>query len=139
MSSEKARLLYFKLWTLHIDSRALLQRGVPLTEGSAVDTSQNSNRRAKKIKPGMFFRFDAEGKEDEGEGEMVMVMGREESKDGNRGYICAAVQPAGHGAYELLVAKQKVIAGSQLVDEVVLEYGRETRYYHMQEKSEEVE
>jgi hypothetical protein len=70
---------------------------------------------------------------------MVMVMGREESKDGNRGYICAAVHTAGHGAYELLVADQKVIASRELIDEVVLEYSRETRYYYMQNKIEEGE
>jgi kinesin family protein 2/24 len=133
MSSEKARLLYFKLWTLHIDSRALLQRGVPLGESPAVDVAQNANKRSKKIKPGMFFRLDTEK---EGGADMVMVMGREDSKDGNRGYICAAVQPAGHGAYELLVANQKLVSNSQLVDEVVLEYSRETRYYHTQKNSD---
>jgi kinesin family protein 2/24 len=134
ISSEKARLLYFKLWTLHIDSRALLQRGVALGEEPAADATQKEIRRGKKIKPGMFFRLYAEGNED-----VVMVMGREESRDGKKGYICAAVHPAGHGAYELLVADQKVIASSQLVDEVVLEYSRETRYYHMQNKIEEGE
>lgn len=135
MSSEKARLLYFKLWTLHIDSRALLQRGVALGEESVADATQKESKRGKKIKPGMFFRLDGEGNDEDGK--MVMVMGREDSatKSGSEKlYNCAAVHPAGHGAYELLVADQRVVASSQLVDEVVVEYSRETRYYHLQGK-----
>jgi len=134
MSSEKARLLYFKLWTLHIDSRALMARGVSLPVPEQKKAGQNGKRKVR-AGPGMFFRLD--------DGGVVMVMGREEvgrkgdgDGDAEKRYVCAAVNEVGDGAYELFVKEQKVVAGGKLVDEIVLEYSREDRYYHMKAKSD---
>ncbi|KAF4625678.1 hypothetical protein G7Y89_g12487 [Cudoniella acicularis] len=90
---ERAKLLYFKLWTLHIDSRALLSRPQAIIETGPTDTTLNRPQKAKTIKPGSFFQLDTEDIEDGIE--IVMAMGpdiiSQKSKKGEFGYICAVV------------------------------------------------
>jgi kinesin family member 2/24 len=133
VKSEQAKLLYYKLWALHIDSRALMNGPAALSETKPAETAPKTVSRSKVIKPGMFFRLSE--KEIKNGVEMVMVMGVEttsKSKGNDEGrHICATVRPAAdtNGAYELFVAKQRLIEGKDLNDEMKLEYDIHTRYY----------
>lgn len=132
--AEQAKSLYFKLWSLHIDSRALLMKNT---------TNSSSDRAARKdahmtasqvhIKPGMFFHLSAECA-DGGE-RLVMIMGPEESAmgKGDKIYVCAEVclVEGTDVCYELFVVRQRVVKGVELRDEVVMEYDSATRYYCM--------
>lgn len=118
ISQEQAKVLYFKLWTLHIDSRALLQRGDVKTEG----TNVVERPRKWKVKPGGFFKTE--------EGEVVMVMGQE--KEGK--WNCVSVREGDEGKYELFVAEQTVLRSTELVEEFGLEYHTGTRYYVVKEE-----
>jgi kinesin family member 2/24 len=129
--AEQAKALYFKLWSLHIDSRALLMKN-PTNNSSDGAVRKNARTTASQvhIKPGMFFRLSA-GCADEGV-MVVMVMGPEESAIGkdDKIYVCAEVCHAeGIDVYELFVARQRVVKGVELRDEVVMEYNSATRYY----------
>jgi kinesin family protein 2/24 len=130
---EQAKLLYYKLWALHIDSRVLLNGPVPSTEINPLDAAPKTTRKSKTIKPGMFFQFDAKDVQDGID--TVMAMGLEDTskrteKDEKR-YICAVVRPAVdvNGAYELFVANQRTVEAKRLTHEVKLEYDIHTRYY----------
>lgn len=90
----------------------------------------------KRIAPGSFFRLGAP-EHDNVNAEIVMVMGLEDSKErSEREFICAAVclaerlADAMQGRYELLVARQRVLKGNELTDEVGMEYDCVTQYYH---------
>ena len=134
VTAEQAKALYFKLWSLHIDSRALLMKSV-MSSSSNGAVRKNSHTTASQVcvKPGTFFRLGAECAEDSLS--LVMVMGLEESgieKD-DKTYICAAVCPADgmDACYELFIDRQRAIKGVELRDKVMLEYDRATRYYCM--------
>jgi kinesin family protein 2/24 len=133
---EKAKLLYFKLWALHIDSRSL-----PPSSG-APDASAPTKTAAKKIpksralNPGEFFQLGPSTKEDGIK--IVMILAPEPTWKNiteEPGYICAAVRPCKEvdGAYELFVADQRIVKTSALGNEVVLKYESETRCYHISE------
>jgi kinesin family member 2/24 len=123
-SQEIAKVLYFKLWALHVDSRALLQRP---DAGSTQNTSTVPVRPKEwQLKPGMIFSVrDTE--------ELVMLMGP--GKDGM--FVCADVKDAGHGKYELFVAEQMVLQSLKLGEELKLGYDRDTRYYLNPKEGEE--
>jgi kinesin family member 2/24 len=124
----QAKALYFKLWALHIDSRALLLKDV--TNGSSeaaisLPERNDAHSTASKvhIRPGMFFRLSTECAED-GSG-MVMVMGPESSMERHEGrHICADVclSDGTGGSYELFIARQRVVKEVELQDAVVMEY-----------------
>jgi kinesin family protein 2/24 len=130
---EQAKLLYYKLWALHIDSRALMNGSTASTGTKPAEIAPKKIRNAKTIKPGMFFRV---SEKDMKEGvEIVMAMGLDTtSKGGNNDEVrwnCSIVRPApgASGAYELFVAQQRVLEGKILSDEMKLEYDIHTRYY----------
>lgn len=137
-TTEQVRLLYFKLWTLHIDSRALIQRLGATGETPQVNSTESTKQKPKKIKPGMFFCLKGEEKEHGVEVVMVMGLDEEEKQRGEKTrYVCAIVSPAEiDGTYELFVADQITVQLTELVDEVVLEYDRKTMYYYMKGKLE---
>jgi kinesin family protein 2/24 len=130
---EQAKLIYYKLWALHIDSRALLDGPVASSETKPTESAPKKIRKSKIIKPGMFFRL--EEQDIKGGVEIVMAMGMGTTAKGGVNdevrYICAVVRSAVEltGAYELFVANQRVIEGKWLRDEVKLEYDTYNRYY----------
>jgi kinesin family protein 2/24 len=130
---EQAKLMYYKLWALHIDSRALLDGPVTSSEPKLTESAPKKIRKSKIIKPGTFFRLDEQNIKDDVE--IVMAMGTEaNSKCGENDevkYICAVVRSAVEvtGAYELFVANQRVIGGKRLNYEMKLEYDIHNRYY----------
>jgi kinesin family protein 2/24 len=103
------------------------------SETKAAESAPKKVRKPKVIKSGMFFKL-SEKEAKDGVG-IVMVMGAETMLKGNENdevkYICAVVRPAAdtNGAYELFVAKQRVIEGKHLSEEMQLEYDIHTRYY----------
>jgi kinesin family protein 2/24 len=126
---ERARLLYFKLWSLHIDSRALLNRtGGSVEKSEAVLKQKTNGNRKRVIKPGMFFRVKAADTEENLE--VVMVMGLVANNDKGK-WTCAAVYltDASSGSHELFVAKQVVLTSAMLTEELPLVYDSTTRYY----------
>ncbi len=130
---EQAKLLYYKLWALHIDSRAMMNRSGASTELKTAETAEKKITKSKPIKPGMFFRL---SKKDVKDGvEVVMTMGLDTNSNGEHNdevrWICSIVRHAadGGGAYELFVAKQIAIERKRLSDEIKLEYDIHTRYY----------
>jgi kinesin family protein 2/24 len=130
---EQAKLLYYKLWALHIDSRALMNGPAAPNETKATDAALKKTRKTKAIKPGMFFRLNEQDIKDGVE--ILMAMGvdtapKDRESDEVR-WICSVVRPAPvtNGAYELFVAKQRAIDSRRLNDEVKLEYDIHTRYY----------
>jgi kinesin family member 2/24 len=135
---EQAKALYFKLWSLHIDSRTLLTKSAAngTSEAAIVGTAKttNSTTSQAQIKHGMFFKLSEEDAEDGVE--MVMMMGPESEtvpEDGERAYVCAAVCLAdgAKASYELFVASQRVFKEAGLRDEIVMEYDSGTRCYHI--------
>ena len=130
---EQAKLLYYKLWALHIDSRALKNGTAASNETKAAEAVPKKIRKSKIIKPGMFFRLNEQDIKDGVE--IVMAMGVDSTpKEGEQDqvrWICSVVRPAPatNGAYELFVAKQRAIDGRNLNEEVKLEYDIHTRYY----------
>ena len=85
---EQAKLLYFKLWSLHIDSRALLNR-----HGGSVEKLEASKLKSKAkpktngvpkmvIKPGMFFRVKTGDTKENFD--IVMAMGSEKGEEWGR-------------------------------------------------------
>jgi kinesin family protein 2/24 len=128
---EKAKLLYFKLWALHIDSRSLPI--TPAEEAAPAKTAVKKVAKQKVVNPGMFFRLDEYFREDEVK--IVMVMAPEPKKSANEepGYICAAVRPASKEseAFELIVADQRIIKVPKLGEEVFLKYDTKSRYYYL--------
>lgn len=136
VTKEQAKLLYFKLWTLHIDSRALIQLGAT-NETAPVKNTKPNKPKLKRVKPGMFFRLSEEEKENGVEMVMVMGLDEEEKHGGEKtSYVCAIVSPAVvDGAYELFVADQVTVQKSDLVEEVVVEYDRKSLYYYAKEKT----
>jgi kinesin family protein 2/24 len=133
VKSEQAKLIYYKLWALHIDSRALLNSPVASNETKSTESAPKKIRKSKIIKPGMFFRLDDQYIKDGVE--IVMAMGTETTARGGENdevrYICAVVRSAAEltGAYELFVATQRVIEGKWLHEELKLEYNIRNRYY----------
>jgi kinesin family protein 2/24 len=130
---EQAKLLYYKLWALHIDSRALMNSASASIETKSAETAPKKPQKVKVVKAGMFFRLDE--KEIKDGVEIVMALGVDTTSI-SKGrhevrWICAAVRPATDtpGAYELFVANKRVIEGKRLIDEVKLEYDIHTRYY----------
>lgn len=128
---EQAQKLYIKLWSLHIDSRTRLRNEVLYGSSKAEPAKVIAKTKIQKdavsrvdIKPGSFFRL-------EGEGNMVMVMGR----DSKTAYVCAelCLSDATNNCYELFVARQKVVQDEALGDEVSVEYDTRSRYYHLKE------
>jgi kinesin family protein 2/24 len=133
---EKAKLLYFKLWALHIDSRSLPPSSDTPDEKAPTKTTPKKVQKSRVINPGAFFRLDEHSREDDVK--IVMVMAPEPPKKNGKeeaGYICGAVRPSGgvEGAYELFVADQKIIKTPALGDEVTLKYDSETRCYYVRE------
>lgn len=136
---KQAKLLYFKLWSSHIDSRALLNRPggsvekleAPKSKSKAKPKSNGAPKQI--IKPGMFFRVKTGDTKENFD--IVMAMG-EENDEQLRKWTCAAVFLADEksGAHELFVAKQAVVKTSALVDDMVLEYDSGTRYYYVKDK-----
>lgn len=129
---EKAKLLYFKLWALHIDSRSLPASSVPPREGTPTNTVSKFQD-SEVINPGTFFLLNEHYREDEVK--IVMVMATEPAKKNVKeelGYICAAVRSSDdvNEAYELFVADQRVIKASALGEEVVVKYDSKARYYY---------
>ena len=137
MKPEQAKFLYYKLWALHIDSRALLNGPVSSGEIISTDAAPKTAKKSKMIKPGKFFRLNTDDVKDGIE--IVMAMGVEhtsKSKEKDEvGYICAAVRHSGEisEAYELFVANQQVIEARRLNHEVVLEYDSHSRYYFLKD------
>lgn len=134
---EKAKLLYMKLWSLHIDSRALLsQPGTSVEKLEALKAKSKVIVKTKKpIKPGMFFRVKTGDTKENFD--IVMAMGVEKSEDSSGRWTCAAVCPAhdmSDGAHELFIAKQVLVKALALTDEMVLEYDSGTRYYYVKHK-----
>lgn len=135
---EQARLLYFKLWSLHIDSRSLLNRPggsvEQITSSKQGDRSKSiSNGTQKKvIKPGTFFKTKTGDTKENFD--VVMAMGLEKGGKVER-WICAAVclVDGVNGAHEMFVAKQVSVKASALEDEIILEYDSATRYYYVKE------
>jgi len=135
---EKAKLLYFRLWALHIDSQALPPLTVASDEPASANTAPKKPQKSKIVNPGMFFRLDEPLREDEVE--MVMVMAPEHmttkrgGKDDMR-YICAVICLAVgvQGAYELYVANRRVVKTAGLGEEIVMNYDSQTRYYYIEE------
>lgn len=132
VEEKQAKALYFKLWSLHIDSRALLNRpGGSVAKLEAVSKPQNRPGAKLKgaktiIKPGAFFRL--RERDTEERLEFVMAMGEAE---GGR-WTCAVVVKAnedGASQYELLIAKQVVLSKALLTVQINLVYDRQTRYY----------
>jgi kinesin family member 2/24 len=130
---EQAKLLYYKLWALHIDSRALMNDSSAPSDTKPAEPVPKKIRRLKIIKPGMFFQLNEKDFKDGVE--ILMALGVDttskiKESDEVR-WICAAVRPAPEtpGAYELFVANQRVIEGKRLRDEMKLEYNIHTRYY----------
>jgi len=125
--------MYYKLWALHIDSRALLNGPITSSETKPTESAPKKIRKSKNIKPGMFFRLDEQDIKDGVE--IVMAMGAETTAKGGENdevrYICAVVRSAAGvtGAYELFVANQRVIEGKRLNYEMKLEYDIHNRYY----------
>jgi kinesin family protein 2/24 len=132
---EQAKLLYYKLWALHIDSRALMNSSAPSTEAKSAEAAPKKIRKAKIIKPGMFFRLSEKDAKDGVD--IVMAMGLDTTSNGGKNdevrWICSIVRAAADasGAYELFVAHQRVIEGKRLSDEIKLDYDIHTRYYLM--------
>lgn len=129
---EQAKLLYYKLWALHIDSRTLMNSSTVSNEIKMTEVAPKRARKPKTIKPGTFFRLDEKDIKDGVE--MVMAMGVDLKDNGKENEVlwnCAVVRPAAdmNGAYELFVAKQRVIDGRRLKDEMKLEYDIHSRYY----------
>ena len=130
---EQAKLLYYKLWALHIDSRALMNGASASIETKSAETAPKKPRKLKVVKAGMFFRL--EEKEIKDGVEIVMALGVDTASE-SKGrdevrWICAAVRPATDTpeAYELFVANQRVIGARWLINEIKLEYDIHTRYY----------
>ena len=125
--------MYYKLWALHIDSRALLNGPVASSETKPAESAPKKIRKSKLIKPDMFFRLDEQDIKDGVE--IVMAMGTETSAKRRENdevkYICAVVRSAVEvtGAYELFVANQRVIEWKRLNYEIKLEYDIHNRYY----------
>lgn len=136
VGDKQAKALYFKLWSLHIDSRALLSRpGGSVGKLEAASKAQNRPGTKVKtakttIKPGMFFRL--RERDTEGRLEFVMAMGETE---GGR-WTCAAVSKGEDDSdgYELSVTKQVVLSKAALADEIALVYDRQTRYYVLKDR-----
>ena len=132
---EQAKLLYYKLWALHIDSRALMNGPTAPNETKATAAAPKKIRKLNTIKPGMFFRLNEQDMKDGVE--IIMAMGVDSTpKDGENDqlrWVCSMVRPAPatNGAYELFVSKQRTIESRKLNDEVKLEYDIHTRYYLM--------
>jgi kinesin family protein 2/24 len=130
---EQAKLLYYKLWALHIDSRAMMKGSGVSTEPKAAESVPKKIKTSKLVKPGMFFRLSEKDVKDGVE--VVMAMGVDTTSRGEHNdevkWICSVVRHAADesGAYELFVAKQMVIEGKRLSDEIKLEYDIRTRYY----------
>jgi kinesin family protein 2/24 len=130
---EQAKLLYYKLWALHIDSRALMNEPPRSSDINLAEPAPKKTRKLKAIKPGMFFSLSEKDVKDGVE--ILMALGRNPTAKSNEKnevkWICAAVRPATdvQGAYELFVANQREIEEKQLNDEMKLEYDIHTRYY----------
>jgi kinesin family protein 2/24 len=130
---EQAKLLYYKLWALHIDSRAMTNGSGASTEPKAAESVPKKIKKPKLVKPGMFFRLSEKGVKDGAE--VVMAMGVDTTSKNEQSdevkWICSVVRHAtdGSGAYELFVAKQMAIERERLSDEIKLEYDIHTRYY----------
>jgi kinesin family protein 2/24 len=130
---EQAKLLYYKLWALHIDSRAMTNGSGASTEPKAAENVPRKIKKSKLVKPGMFFRLSEKDFKDGVE--VVMAMGLDTTSKGEHNdevkWVCSVVRYAadGSGAYELFVAKQMLIEGKRLNDEIKLEYDIHTRYY----------
>jgi kinesin family protein 2/24 len=75
---EKAKLLYFKLWALHIDSRSLIPSSVTPEEGAPTKTMPKKAQPSRIINPGTFFLLDEYYREDEVT--IVMVLAPEPTK-----------------------------------------------------------
>jgi len=133
VNPEQAKLMYYKLWALHIDSRALLNGPVASSETKPAESAPKKIRKSKLIKPDMFFRLDEQDIKDGVE--IVMAMGTETSAKRRENdevkYIYAVVRSAAEvtGAYELFVANQRVIEWKRLNYEIKLEYDIHNRYY----------
>ena len=106
--------------------------GTP-TDAKKAEAIPKKTRKSKVIKSGTFFRLDE--KTIKAGVEIVMAMGIDSKSNGKEKgeemWICAVVHPAAdtHGAYELFVAKQKVIERKHLNEELTLEYNIHSRYY----------
>jgi kinesin family member 2/24 len=130
---EQAKLLYYKLWALHIDSRALMNDPTSSSQPKSSETAPKKVRNLKVIKPGMFFRLNEKDVKDGVE--ILMALGVDTTSTGKDNdevrWICAVVRPAdeNNGAYELFVANQTTIEGKRLNDEIKLEYNIHSRYY----------
>ncbi|KAG0647366.1 Diatom spindle kinesin-1 [Hyphodiscus hymeniophilus] len=129
---KQANLLYLRLWSLHIDSRALLNRpGGSVEQIKALQPKTNEVRK-KIVKPGMFFNIRA-GEMDQ---TVTCVMAMGEEKGGNGTWHCAVVRMAKDckysGAHELYVAEQVGVNVGRLDDELTLVYDSKTRYYYME-------
>ena len=135
MQPEKAKLLYFKLWALHIDSRSLSPSSSPPPETAPARTAPKKVQKSQVINPGVFFRLDEHCREDDVK--IVMVMAPEQVKRTGKeeGFICAAIRPSGvvEGAFELFVADQRIIKTPELGEEVALKYDSESRCYYVRE------
>ncbi|KAJ5819764.1 diatom spindle kinesin 1 [Penicillium riverlandense] len=149
VQQDQAKKLYFKLWTLHIDSRAPLRKEpvanapgskkrepLQTSEKGQNSTIQRDSSSKSNIKPGEFFRLPLKDADDRSE--LVMVMGRTKTmmdEDGNTEFICAELflsNPA-ENCYELFVARQRTVSDAALCDCVSMEYDTDSRYYYLKE------
>lgn len=127
----KAKLLYFKLWALHIDSRALPVSTATSTQKLPIGDGIKKVSKPRSIKPGTFVHLHLSSEQDE----IVMVLAPERSKESTY-YVHAPVRPSieVEGAYELFVADQSRSKPEAFGEEVPLRYDTKNRYYYIQDQ-----
>jgi kinesin family protein 2/24 len=128
VKQDQAKLLYFKLWALHIDARAESNRNSTKAVVSQ-ETRSEKGVDGSKFQHGSFFRISAA---DDLPGSFVMVLGPSEPADRLRKtYVCADLEPIPELGFELLVARQKVMGKEKLLEKVDLKYIPENRCYRL--------